>query len=91
MKLSSHLLAASVAAVATARAPVPKICGNGFLHPNSTAELTAMVNCTQSTAYQCLDQYNLRKDDKMAGALFRLYLDASPWRNGRRLMSPDLA
>ncbi|KFY20339.1 hypothetical protein V491_03803 [Pseudogymnoascus sp. VKM F-3775] len=65
MKISSNLLAASMAAIATARAPVPKICGNGLLHPNTTIELSAMVNCTHSRAYQCLDQYNLQKDDFM--------------------------
>lgn len=44
---------------------IAKICGNGFLHPNSPAEVAAAVNCTKSTVYQCLDQYNLPKDDFM--------------------------
>ncbi|OBT67665.1 hypothetical protein VE03_03439 [Pseudogymnoascus sp. 23342-1-I1] len=65
MKLSSHLLAASLAAIATAKAPVPKICGNGVLHPKSTAELSAMVNCTHTQAYQCVDRNNSPKDDFM--------------------------
>ncbi|OBT57050.1 hypothetical protein VE04_02359 [Pseudogymnoascus sp. 24MN13] len=63
MKLSSHLLAAWAAATATALAPVPKECGNGVLYPNTTMDLPAMVNCTRHTAYQCLDQYNLRNDE----------------------------
>ncbi|KFY37828.1 hypothetical protein V495_06912 [Pseudogymnoascus sp. VKM F-4514 (FW-929)] len=63
MKLSSHLLAAWATAIVTARAPVPKQCGNGVLSPNSIKDLPAMVNCTEVPAYKCLDKFNGRNNN----------------------------